>query len=155
GGQMAVRGRRLGPRRLPRAAREAGESRHHRPGQGLFPYTCLVDKAGKRLYVSLWAKSGVAVIDFEHKKVLGTWATEKHPTEMALSPDGKVLYVACANSTKVSVLSVDGGKALQTISCSLYPGAPAGNTPNSLCLTPDGELLFVANADANNVAVFN
>src|SRR5262249_2726057 len=58
-------------------------------------------------------------------------------------------------STKVSVLDVDSGKALQTLAAALYPAALAGNTPNSLSLTPDGKLLFVANADANNVAVFN
>src|SRR5262249_33744668 len=46
------------------------------------------------------------------------------------------------------------GKSLQTISCSLYPNAPNGNTPNSISMTPDGELLFVANADANNLSVF-
>jgi phospholipase C len=55
----------------------------------------------------------------------------------------------------VSVLDTATGKAVQTISCALYPGTPAGNTPNSLCLTPDGSLLFVANADNNNLAMFN
>ena len=74
---------------------------------------------------------------------------------MVLSPDGKALFVACANSTKVSVIDPSTGKGLQTIVCSLYPSAPNGNTPNSLALTPDGEMLFVANADANNLAVFN
>src|SRR5581483_8959564 len=88
-------------------------------------------------------------------KVVATWPTEKHPTEMALRADGTALYVACANSTKVSVIDPATGKPLQTIACSLYPAAPSGNTPNSLALTPDGAILFVANADANNVAVFN
>jgi DNA-binding beta-propeller fold protein YncE len=55
----------------------------------------------------------------------------------------------------VSVIDVESGKGLQTIACSLYPGAPAGNTPSSLSLTPDGQVLFVANADTNNLAVFN
>ena len=65
------------------------------------------------------------------------------------------MFVACANSTKVSVLDADEGRPLETIACSLFPNAPAGNTPNSLCLTPDGQMLFVANADSNNIAVFN
>src|SRR5262245_58846431 len=69
-----------------------------------YPYACLPSKDGKRLFVSLWAKASVAVIDLAETKVTGTWETEKHPTEMALSPDGKTLYVACSNSTKVSVL---------------------------------------------------
>jgi DNA-binding beta-propeller fold protein YncE len=123
-------------------------------GPESFPYTCLADPACKRLYVSLWNKSAVAVLDLEDRKVAENWPTERHPTEMALSPDGKVLFVACADSTKVSVLETASGKGLETISCALHPNAPPGNTPNSLCLTPDGSLLFVANADANNIAVF-
>src|SRR5262249_25831762 len=120
-----------------------------------YPYTCLPDHGGKRLFVSLWGKSAVAVLDLESDKVAAVWPTESHPTEMVLAPDGKTLYVACANSTRVCVLdTANDGKALQTISCALYPGAPSGNTPSSLSLSADGQLLFVANADANNVAVF-
>jgi sugar lactone lactonase YvrE len=124
--------------------------------KGSYPYACLPEPQGNRLFISLWGKAGVAVLDREAGKIVAIWPTESHPTEMALSPDGKTLFVACANSTKVSVLDAAAdGKALETIHSALYPNAPAGNTPNSLCLTPDGQLLFVANADANNVAVFN
>src|SRR5262249_43917187 len=91
----------------------------------------------------------------EKNAIVETWPTERHPTEMLLSPDGKILYVACANSTKVSVLDTASGKALQTISCALFPSAPAGNTPNSLSLSPADKLLFVANANNNNIAVLN
>jgi sugar lactone lactonase YvrE len=120
-----------------------------------YPYTCLADAGGKRVWTTLWLKSAVAVIDLETHAVVETWPTEQHPSEMVLSPDGKTLYVACANSTKVSVFETASGKTLQTISCALFPGAPVGNTPNSLCLMSDGSLLFVANANNNNVAVFN
>jgi DNA-binding beta-propeller fold protein YncE/phospholipase C len=120
-----------------------------------FPYTCLAEPGGKRAFTSLWAKAGVAVIDLEKNAVVETWPTAEHPTEMVLSPKGDALYVACANSTKVSVIETKTGKALQTIHCALYPGAPNGNTPNSLAMTPDGEMLFVANADANNLTVLN
>lgn len=130
-----------------------------------YPYTCLAEPGSKRLFVSLWGKSAVAVVDLDGNRsgngvpagdrVTAHWPTESHPTEMALSPDGKTLYVSCANSTRVCVLDVtQNGKMLQTIGCALYPQAPSGNTPSSLCLSPDGQLLFVANADANNVAVF-
>jgi DNA-binding beta-propeller fold protein YncE len=124
--------------------------------KGSYPYACLAEPKGKRLFVSLWSHAAIAVVDREAGKVLATWPTEKHPTEMALAPDGKTLYVACANSTRVSVLdTAHDGKALETINCALYPNAPSGNTPNGLSLTPDGKMLFVANADANNLAVFN
>jgi DNA-binding beta-propeller fold protein YncE len=124
-------------------------------GKKSYPYACLPDRAGTRVFVSLWNKAAVAVVDLQEKKLVATWSTEKHPTEMALIADGKTLFVACANSTKVSVLNTADGTGLQTINCALYPAAPAGNTPSSLALTPDGQMLFVANADANNVAVFN
>src|SRR5262245_21095706 len=120
----------------------------------VYPYTCLVESGGKRCFVSLWARASVAVIDLEKNAVVATWPTAEHPTEMILSPKGDALYVACANSTKVSVIDPASGKPLQTINCALYPNAPNGNTPNSLSMTPDGELLFVANADANNLSVF-
>jgi sugar lactone lactonase YvrE len=119
-----------------------------------YPYACTVNAAGTRLYVSLWNKASVAVIDVGEAKLVGDIPTELHPTEMALAADGKTLFVACANSTRVSVVDTAAGKARETISCALYPSAPSGNTPNSLALTPDGEMLFVANADANNVSVF-
>jgi DNA-binding beta-propeller fold protein YncE len=128
-------------------------------GKDSYPYACLLEPDAKdrpgRLFVSLWNQAAVAVIDVKRKQVIATWPTEKHPTEMVLSPDGKTLFVACANSTKVSVLDTSTSQGRQTIACSLYPKVPCGNTPNSLSLTPDGQLLFVANADANNIAVFN
>jgi sugar lactone lactonase YvrE len=124
-------------------------------GKDSYPYACIADATGKRLYVSLWNKSGVALVDLEGKQGAALWPTEKHPTEMALVSDGKILLVACANSTKVCVLDTTTGKGLETIGCGLYPNLPAGNTPSSLCVTPDGQFLFVANADANNIAVFN
>jgi WD40 repeat protein len=120
-----------------------------------YPYACILDPARGRLFVSLWGKAAIAVIDGKTNQVSGTWPTESHPTEMVLSRDGKALFVACANSTKVVVLDAATGKTLETISAALYPGSAAGNTPNSLCLGPDGKVLFVANADANNVAMFN
>jgi YVTN family beta-propeller protein len=119
------------------------------------PYAVLLDVNESRLFVSLWAKAGVAVVDREKGALVATWPTEAHPTEMVLSPDGKRLYVSCANSNKVSVLDAATGKPRETLSCALYPNAPNGSTPNSLALTPDGKTLFVANADANNIAVFS
>ncbi len=123
-------------------------------GDNSYPFGCLVDAKRNRLHVSLWNKAQVAVIDLKTDRVINSWTTEKHPTEMLLSPDGKHLFVACANSTRVSVLDAETGKGLETINCALHPNVPPGNTPNSISLTPDGQFLFVANADNNNVAVF-
>ena len=142
-------------RKDPNAKPAAKKEEPAKADPGAFPYTCVVEPGGKRAFVSLWGKAAVAVIDLEKNAVVGTWPTASHPTEMVLAPNGKALYVACANSTQVSVIDPATGKGLQTINCALYPQAPSGNTPNSLAITPDGQLLFVANADANNLAVFN
>ena len=120
-----------------------------------YPYAVLPTPDGKRLFVTLWGRSAVAVLDLKTLEVAALWATEAHPTEMALSPDGKRLFVACANSNAVSVLDAGSGKAQETISSSLYPKLSKGSTPNSLSLTPDGKVLLIANADNNNVAMFN
>ena len=124
-------------------------------GKDSFPYGCLVDEKGERLFVSLWARSSVAVIDLRTRGVVQTLPTESHPTEMVLGPGEKTLFVACSNSTRVSVIDLATGKAIETINAALYPNAPSGNTPCSISLTPGGEMLFVANANTNNVAVFN
>jgi DNA-binding beta-propeller fold protein YncE len=139
------------PKKKPLVEDEYGGQRP----AGLFPYTVLVEPGQRRAFVTLWAASAVAVVDLENNRLTARWTTESHPTEMALSPDGRTLYVACANSTKIAVLDTTTGQALQVIHAALYPQAPVGNTPNSLCLTPDGQILIVANADANNLALFN
>jgi DNA-binding beta-propeller fold protein YncE len=123
--------------------------------KGSFPYTCLFDNERNRVYVSLWAKGKVLVVEPGKKNATIEFTTEKHPTEMLLSRDGKYLYVACANSTKVCVLTTSDGTPVQTIATSLYATPAVGNTPCSLSMTPDGEILFVANADNNTVALFN
>ena len=120
-----------------------------------YPYTPLASPDGKRVFVSLWNQSAVAVFDIAAKKFVAQWPTASHPTEMVLSPDGKTLYVACANGNTVAVLDTENGKALETVNSALYPHAPHGSTPNSLALSPDGKALFIANADNNNLAVID
>lgn len=120
-----------------------------------YPYTTLPSLDGSKLYVSLWGKSAVAVINIKSNKAEDLWKTESHPTEMALSPEEDILYVACANSNAVMAIDTATGKVLETIETALYPKAPNGSTPNSLSLSPKGDKLLVANADNNNVSVIN
>jgi DNA-binding beta-propeller fold protein YncE len=137
-----------------------GDPRKKEPPKGLadpgvHPYACLPHPNGKHLFVSLWADAHIAVIDLDRNEVVKRLPSAPHPTEMVIDIKSKSLYVACANSTQVSVYDLDSFDAIQTINCALYPVAPSGNTPNSLTLLPDGPILLVANADANNISVFN
>ncbi len=107
------------------------------------------------LHAGLWAAAQIAVVDLKSHKVIARWPTEEHPNEMLLTDSHRVLYVANANRNTVTVFDTKTGKALETLTASLYPNWPSGSTPNSLALTPDERTLFVANADNNNLAVFD
>jgi YVTN family beta-propeller protein len=122
---------------------------------GLFAYACVVDRKRDRLYVSLWGSGSVAVVDLDTQKVIGRWLVGEHPCELALRKDGSLLFVANANDNTVTVLDTRTGRAVETISVTLYPNSPRGSTPNSLALSPDEKLLFVANANINAIGVFS
>ncbi|MBV8077140.1 MAG: bifunctional YncE family protein/alkaline phosphatase family protein [Planctomycetaceae bacterium] len=124
-------------------------------GRGSYPYGLAWEEARRRLYVSLWNRAEVAVIDTEAKEVVGHWKAQEHPNEVLLARGGKVLYVANANRNTVSVIDTATGKAVEVIGTAIAPGAPSGCTPSSLALPPDASVLFVANANTNNVAVVN
>ena len=124
-------------------------------GPTTYPYGLAWDEARGRLYVSLWSKAEVAVVDTATSKVVGHWTTEEHPNEMLLAHGGKILYVANANRNTVTVFDTEAGKAIETIGTAIDPKAPPGSTPSSLALSPDESMLFVANANTNNLAVVN
>jgi DNA-binding beta-propeller fold protein YncE len=117
------------------------------------PYTCLLSPDGTTLYVSLWGGARVMMFDPATLTLKGEVGVGEHPNAMAFSADGARLFVACANTNAVWVIDVAKAKAIEQISVSLYPNAPAGSTPNALAVSPDGQRLVVANADNNAVAV--
>lgn len=120
-----------------------------------YPYTVLPSADGVRLYVSLWGRAAVAVVDRASLSPLEVWQTDLHPTELVLAPDQSRLFVACANSNVVVVIDTTNGKPQEAISAALYPRSPPGTTPNSLALSDDGKVLWIANADNNNLAAFD
>jgi DNA-binding beta-propeller fold protein YncE len=120
-----------------------------------YPYYALPEATGKRLYVSLWGKSAIAVVSLATGKIEATWPTQSHPTEMVLTRDQKTLFVACANSNNVTVIDTESGKNLETISSALFATASNGSTPSSVSLSSDERVLLIANATNNNVAVID
>jgi DNA-binding beta-propeller fold protein YncE len=120
-----------------------------------FPYACRVDEKRRRLYVSLWGKASVAVVDLKSNQVIDRWPAGEHPCEMILSRSGRLLFVANANHNTVTIFDTAKGRAKETLCAALFPKSPPGSTPNSLALSPDEKTLFVANATLNLVAVFD
>lgn len=119
-----------------------------------FPYACVPDEKHRRVYVSLWAKAAVLVLDARTGAELARWPVGDHPNEMTLAPDGR-LFVAEANRNSVSVIDTTTGRVTETLSAALFPHSPPGSMPNSVALSPDAHTLFVANANNNNVAAFD
>ena len=131
------------------AARQAGKTVH----LSAEPYTCLLDRDGRSLFVSLWGGGKVLLLDSETLEMRAEIPVGEHPNAMALSGDGARLFVACANTNAVWAIDVSKREAQEQISVAMYPKAPEGATPNGLGLSPDGKTLLVANADNNAVAV--
>src|SRR5262249_11472452 len=67
----------------PEGARNEVEATAKNP-DAPFPYTCVLDAGRGRLYVSLWAKSTVLVLDAKTGAEVARWPVGEHPNEMAL-----------------------------------------------------------------------
>jgi len=116
-------------------------------------YTCIVSPDGSTLFVSVWGGATVRAYDAHTLEPKGEIAVGEHPNAMAMTRDGKRLFVACANTNAVWTVDVASGRAVEQIRISMFPQAPAGSTPNHVSLSPDDTRLLVANADNNTVAV--
>ena len=119
-----------------------------------FPYTCVTDEKHGRVFVSLWGKSAVLVLDAGTGTELARWPVGAHPNEMVLATDGR-LFVAEANLNSVSVIDTTSGRVTELLTASLFPNSPPGTMPNSVALAPDEKTLFVANANNNDIAAFD
>jgi YVTN family beta-propeller protein len=146
---------------------------------GAFPYSALVAKDGQKVYVSNWggrlplpgdatdgtnpvvvdpatgiANNGtISVFDTVTQMVVKTIEVGLHPSAMALSPDGRRLYVANANSDSISVIDTAQDTVEATLDVRLTRSAPLGSAPNAIAVSPDGATLYVANAGNNAIAV--
>ncbi len=69
------------------------------------------------------------------------------PIEMALSPDGRLLYVVCQDSDEVRVVDAQTNKVVGIV--------PVGRTPRGIALSPDGRQLYVTNAWSDTVSVID
>jgi DNA-binding beta-propeller fold protein YncE len=131
----------------------------------VYPYTVVVAKDGRRAWCSLWNRPQIAELDLQKGTVarmiaVGDDATipiapGPHPTAMAISPDGSLLYIALSNMDRVIAMSTSNGSRVGVLDTKL-PGQQLGGTyPSSLALSADGSRLFVADSSVNAVAVFD
>jgi YVTN family beta-propeller protein len=146
---------------------------------GIYPYTTVVARDGSKVYVSNWggrrAQTGdatdgvrpvvvdpntgiastgtVSVLDAKSQAIVRQIEVGLHPSGMALSPDGRRLYVTNANSDSVSVIRTSGDTVEKTIDVRPFANAPPGSAPNAVAVSPDGRRIYVANGANNAIAV--
>jgi YVTN family beta-propeller protein len=113
---------------------------------------------GKRLYVPYVVASEtemptevVAIIDTATNTVaqtvqIGAPSATSDLTEVAVTPDGKFVYVANPNNS-VSVIDTASNTIVKTIS--------VGMSPAGVAVSPDGVNVYVSNSASNTVSVIN
>lgn len=147
---------------------------------GIAPYAVVCSPDGDTAYVSNWggrrpndddktsdsagsdavvdergiAASGtVSIVDLSAGRIRKTIEVGLSPCGLALSTDGKLLYVACANSDTVAIIDTTAGVVLQSLNVRPDEKLPFGSMPNGVALAPDGQTLYVSLAGNNAVGV--
>jgi len=108
---------------------------------------------GARAYVSSATARDdhLLVIDTAMNAIVGDHFLEIHPAGVAVSPDGRLVYVAgCKLSCINGSLLV-----LDATSAGVVSKIPLASAPSGLVLTPDGSRAYVPNARAATVAVID
>ena len=125
---------------------------------GMTPLSMAMDSGGKFLFVanqglqidpnsgtvSVFAVSGTTLAEVPgspFRVAVPGAPGGTGPSGLAVTPDGKFLYVANQFDSTLTKFSVDGSGVL-----TLGPVVPVGTTPSAVGMTPDGGFLYVGNA---------
>lgn len=113
------------------------------------PRHIVMDKKG-RLYVSFNILGQIACIDPSSGKTLFTANTAKQPRTIALSKDGKYLFVTCYASNKMEVYKIEDNQFTQLYSLPCF-GKPVGA---DVVETKDKTEVWVCNYVKGNIKIF-
>ncbi len=107
---------------------------------------------GTRVYVTntnYGYRGSVSVIDTARGEVITIVdvGNKYSPCGIAVTPDGKKLYVSDRDINGVSVIDTSTNTVTATV--------PAGINPLGVAITPDGRKAYVANRYSNNVSVID
>jgi YVTN family beta-propeller protein len=112
---------------------------------GSHPAHVVVDRAGRRAFVTTAGDNAVAVIDLGRKAIVGHVLTGRYPHGLRISPDGRELYVANVEDGSISVIDTEKLAEVTRIA--------VGRTPVQVGFTPDGTRVYVSLRDENSVAI--
>lgn len=103
------------------------------------------ESPGAVLFVSCSDAGAVEGIDLGRGQVTRRVSGLAEPEGLALSPDGRYLYVAEAQGNAVVVLN--------TSDLALQVRIPVGDSPRHLAFSPEGTHLFVTNTNSGTISV--
>lgn len=113
-----------------------------------FPHSIAVNPEGSMAYVSRsMFSSYVDVINLATFQRIKTITVGRSPQGVAVSPDGKFLYVANNGANTVSVVD--------TSTNVVKAGIPVGNSPRNIAVSPDGSKLYITNYLSGTVSVID
>lgn len=103
-----------------------------------------VASAAPKAYVGNFADNTVSVIDTAAGKVIATIPVAQGPHGMAITQDGRMVYVTGDGSSSMSVIDTATDRVVRTVE--------VGQSPNGVALTPDGKLLLVTVYGEDHIA---
>ena len=103
--------------------------------------------AGPKAYIGNFKDNTVSVIDTDSGTVVATVPVSAGPHGMAITRDGRTVYVSGDGSSSVDVIDTATDKVVKTIE--------VGKTPNGIALTPDNRLLLVTVYGDNRLALID
>jgi YVTN family beta-propeller protein len=115
------------------------------PEEYLSPQALVVDDQGEHIYIGLKTAQQIVRIIPDSGKIDKRYTLPAQPNGLAISSDGKKLYVSTEEAEgRVCVVEVESGKLLMILR--------AGHTPMSPTLSPDGKMLYLCNRFDNTIS---
>jgi YVTN family beta-propeller protein len=111
------------------------------------PAGVAIARDGRRGIVTHWYGYDVAVLALDHDRLslVARVAVGPEPRGVALSPDGKIAYVAVGVANELVRIDVDERKVTGHLA--------VGREPRGIALSPDGSRLLVSNARSQDVSI--
>jgi len=107
----------------------------------LFVFVMSCEEDGKEVKEVMGSELG------DTHKVAVTISVGKTPFDIAVTPDGKYVYVTNGEDNTVSIISTASYSVAKVVSVNRFPGG--------IAVSPDGKLVYVGHFDANTLAVIS
>lgn len=113
-----------------------------------YPSRITVNPAGTRVYVTKQRdNTDISVINTATNTLMAPIIVEPSTHDVALTPDGKKIYVTNFRGNITSIIDAATNKVTANIS--------VGDSPCGIAVTQDGKKVYVLNYDSNTVSVIN